>query len=66
MDHLLHTEERALEIHHVDAYFVQSRYFPAQLLNMFQEMCLGTPQLPGLLEEAEMPCLYRKEWLVSG
>lgn len=34
---------------------------------MFQEICLGTPQLPGLLEEAEMSCLYRKDgfWLVG-
>lgn len=31
-------------------------------------LCLSIPQLelPGLLEDAEVSCLYRKEWFVSG
>lgn len=31
-----------------------------------RNLCLGTLELPGILEEAEMSCLYRKKLLVSG
>lgn len=62
-------KERALEIHHVDAYFAQTRHFPVQLLNMFQEIyVLAHHSYQGFWKRPKCPVYIGKNclFLVSG